>query len=218
MAAVKTPCLLASANTNTMSGLLPLWLMPILESALGIEHAFDIARASNRVAALTIGLEDYTADLGVAKTRGGEESAWARARVVNAAHAAGVQLEIHQVHAQELEGPWRPHASNPVKIDVCSARSAGTPFLVDCALFRPAQDCSRSYGGRITINRVQKLSPTEFLEEIERAIGGGRGDLHGDLVGAARRCGGVPVVAGDQRADRCARARARAPAPGWSRR
>lgn len=69
----------------------PVWLMPILESALGIEHAFAIARASERVVALTIGLEDYTADLGVTRTPTGEESLFARQRVVNAATAAGVQ-------------------------------------------------------------------------------------------------------------------------------
>ena len=65
----------------------PIWLMPILESALGIENAFAIAHASDRIAALTIGLEDYTADLGVAKTAAGAESLYARMRVVNAAHA-----------------------------------------------------------------------------------------------------------------------------------
>jgi citrate lyase subunit beta / citryl-CoA lyase len=69
----------------------PIWLMPILESALGIENAYAIANASDRIAALTIGLEDYTADLGVAKTPGGTESLYARMRVVNAARAAGVQ-------------------------------------------------------------------------------------------------------------------------------
>ena len=68
-----------------------MWIMPILESALGIENAFAIASASENVAALTIGLEDYTADLGVAKTAEGRESQYARARVVNAARAAGVQ-------------------------------------------------------------------------------------------------------------------------------
>ncbi len=69
----------------------PLWLMPILESAAGIERAFEIALASSRVAALTIGLEDFTADLGVVKTKDGSETLWARSRVVNAARAAGVQ-------------------------------------------------------------------------------------------------------------------------------
>jgi citrate lyase subunit beta/citryl-CoA lyase len=69
----------------------PIWIMPILESALGIEHAFAIASASENVVALTIGLEDYTADLGVVKTTEGQESQYARSRVVNAARAAGVQ-------------------------------------------------------------------------------------------------------------------------------
>src|SRR5207245_3667243 len=69
----------------------PIWLMPILESALGIENAFAIATASPNVVALTIGLEDYTADMGVAKTSEGRESLYARTRLVNAAKAAGVQ-------------------------------------------------------------------------------------------------------------------------------
>jgi citrate lyase subunit beta / citryl-CoA lyase len=69
----------------------PIWLMPILESALGIENAFAIAKASEQIVAITVGLEDYTADLGVVKTSSGVESLYARQRVVNAARAAGVQ-------------------------------------------------------------------------------------------------------------------------------
>ena len=69
----------------------PIWLMPILESALGVENAFSIAKASQQIVALTIGLEDYTADLGVVKTLAGNESLYARQRVVNAARAASVQ-------------------------------------------------------------------------------------------------------------------------------
>lgn len=69
----------------------PVWLMPIIESALGVEHAFEIGSAAESVVALTIGLEDYTADLGVPRTKEGAETIYARARLVNAAHAAGVQ-------------------------------------------------------------------------------------------------------------------------------
>lgn len=69
----------------------PIWIMPILETALGIENAFAIAASSENVAGLTIGLEDYTADLGVARTSEGLESQYARSRVVNAARAAGLQ-------------------------------------------------------------------------------------------------------------------------------
>jgi len=68
-----------------------IWLMPILESALGIENVFKIANAGAQIAALTIGLEDYTADLAVVKTNYGTESFYARQRIVNAARAAGIQ-------------------------------------------------------------------------------------------------------------------------------
>lgn len=68
-----------------------IWLMPILESALGIENAPAIAVASGNITGLTIGLEDYTADMGVARTTEGNESLYARTRLVNAARAAGIQ-------------------------------------------------------------------------------------------------------------------------------
>ncbi|MGB9334718.1 MAG: aldolase/citrate lyase family protein [Candidatus Acidiferrales bacterium] len=77
---------------KTRSGISrPIWIMPILESALGIENALAIASVSSNVCAITIGLEDYTADLGVVKTTDGRESLYARAKLVNAAKAAGIQ-------------------------------------------------------------------------------------------------------------------------------
>ncbi len=86
----------------------PIWLMPILESALGIENAFAIATASERIVGLTIGLEDYTADLGVARTPGGSESLFARGRLVNAAHAAHVQaIDSVFIDVADTEGLLR---------------------------------------------------------------------------------------------------------------
>src|SRR5437762_3429488 len=68
-----------------------IWLIPILESALGIENASAIAMASKNVVAISIGLEDYTAELGVPKTGEGRESLYARMRLVNVSRALGVQ-------------------------------------------------------------------------------------------------------------------------------
>lgn len=67
------------------------FLMPVIESALGIENAFAIAGASKNIVAMAIGLEDYTADLGVQRTLEGNESFYARTRLVVAAKAAGIQ-------------------------------------------------------------------------------------------------------------------------------
>ena len=77
----------------------------------------------------------------------------------------GAECELHLFHADQLTGPWRAHDANPVKVDVCSARPAGTPFWKDGVLYRPAQDCSRDYGGRVVINRVLELTAQNFEEE-----------------------------------------------------
>lgn len=76
-------------NENNMEQ--EIYYMPIIESALGAIRAFDIATASLNTVALTIGLEDYTADIGTQRTLDGRESFWARSQVVNAARAAGIQ-------------------------------------------------------------------------------------------------------------------------------
>jgi citrate lyase subunit beta/citryl-CoA lyase len=67
------------------------FLMPIIETALGVENSFFIARACRSIVSLAIGLEDYTADLGVPRTIEGKESFYARTRLVVAARAAGIQ-------------------------------------------------------------------------------------------------------------------------------
>ncbi len=68
-----------------------IFLMPIIESALGVENSFAIAKSSESIVAVAIGLEDYTADLGVQRTLEGNESLYARTRLVVAAKAAGIQ-------------------------------------------------------------------------------------------------------------------------------
>ncbi|KAB2842327.1 MAG: citrate lyase ACP [Melioribacteraceae bacterium] len=69
----------------------PIYFMPIIESALGVIKAFEIASASTNNCALAIGLEDYTADIGTQRTNEGRESIFARQMLINAAKAAGIQ-------------------------------------------------------------------------------------------------------------------------------
>ncbi len=89
---------------------------------------------------------------------------------------ASAQLGVHRSYelclwyAKNPFGPWIPHAANPVKAGAFSSRPAGTPFLHDGCLYRPAQDCSRTYGGRIIMNRVVKLTPTSFKEETAAVV------------------------------------------------
>jgi citrate lyase subunit beta/citryl-CoA lyase len=69
----------------------PIWLMPIVESALGVVKAYEIATAADNIVAMAIGLEDYTADIGTLRTDLGHETFYARSVVVNACRAAHIQ-------------------------------------------------------------------------------------------------------------------------------
>jgi citrate lyase subunit beta/citryl-CoA lyase len=78
-----------SAAAEALGG--EIFLMPILESPLGLHRAFEIAAADPSVVALTLGLEDLSAELGAPRTSEGWESFLARQTTVYAARAAGVQ-------------------------------------------------------------------------------------------------------------------------------
>jgi hypothetical protein len=73
-------------------------------------------------------------------------------------------LELEAYYADAIGGPWTPHPLNPLKRDRASARPGGRPFVIGGQLFRPAQDCSRTYGGALTILAVDELTPTTFGE------------------------------------------------------
>jgi len=80
-------------------------------------------------------------------------------------HADQDETKLYVFHARDLFGRWRPHVHNPVKCDLRSARPAGPLFEHEGVLYRPAQDCSVTYGGAVAVNRVLTLSPTDFSEE-----------------------------------------------------
>ena len=67
-------------------------LMPLIETALGVENSFKIACSSKRVKALFLGAEDLTADLQCKRTKEGREIEYARTRLVVAARAAGIDV------------------------------------------------------------------------------------------------------------------------------
>lgn len=96
---------------------------------------------------------------------------------------ATCNTDLFVFYADTLAGPWQAHPLNPVKTDVRSARPAGTPFVVDGRLYRPAQDCSTHYGSAVSINEVTTLSETDFEERVVSRVepsaeGGYRYGLH----------------------------------------
>jgi hypothetical protein len=88
--------------------------------------------------------------------------------------------ELYLYYGPTPLGPWTPHKQNPVKSDVRNSRPAGRPFYWNGELCRPAQDSSQRYGYAMTINRIVRLTPDEFVEqEISKILPQWRPDLRG---------------------------------------
>ena len=82
-------------------------LMPLIETAMGVENAYAIASASDRVEALFLGAEDLTADLQCKRTKEGREIEYARTRLVVAARAANVAVyDTPFTDVNDDEGIW----------------------------------------------------------------------------------------------------------------
>jgi citrate lyase subunit beta/citryl-CoA lyase len=80
-------------------------LIPWLESAMAIVNAYQIASASPRIVAVAIGAEDFTNDMSVQRSDGGDEVRYARSVVAVAARAAGViAIDTPYVNFRDAEG------------------------------------------------------------------------------------------------------------------
>jgi hypothetical protein len=119
------------------------------------------------------------------------------------AGADGTELhdELHLYYADDLLGEWRPHAANPVKSDVRSARPAGRLYEQGGVLYRPAQICTPLYGSGISINQVARLSPYDYLErEVARVLPSHPASLLG--LHTVNRAGELAVIDGFTRRPR----------------
>lgn len=81
-------------------------IIPLIESAIGVEQAFALAQAHPLVERLALGPLDFLADIGARWTPQGEALSYARTRLVVAARAAGLDGMIDGVypHLTDLEG------------------------------------------------------------------------------------------------------------------
>ena len=73
--------------------------------------------------------------------------------------------------SDRLEGPWTPHPANPVVLDASCARPGGMPFLLGGRLIRPAQDCSRLYGGGLALCSIDHLDSERFSQSLWKRLG-----------------------------------------------
>ncbi|MFD7682283.1 HpcH/HpaI aldolase/citrate lyase family protein [Streptomyces sp. NPDC060187] len=91
----------AESATPAEGGAIPLYAL--LETALGVEQAFDIASSHTALRGIAIGEADLRADLGIRDETGLD---WSRARVIVAARAAGLPPPVQTVYPdiRDVEG------------------------------------------------------------------------------------------------------------------
>ena len=156
-------------------------LMPLIETAMGVENAFAIASSTKRVQALFLGAEDLTADLQCKRTKEGKEIEYARARLVVAARAAGVDVyDTPFTDVNDDEGIVKD--AEYAKALGFTGKSSISPRHVEVinAVFSPTQkDVDYAY---------------EVMEAIALAKAQGKGAiaLHGKMIDA-------PIVTRAQR-------------------
>ena len=156
-------------------------LMPLIETALGVENAFSIATVSGRVKALFLGAEDLTADLQCVRTKEGREIEYARTRLVVAARAAGVEVyDTPFTDVNDDEGIWTD--ARLAKALGFNGKASISPRHVEVinSVFSPTEkEIDYAY---------------EVMEAIELAKRQGKGAiaLHGKMIDA-------PIVARAQR-------------------
>lgn len=108
----------------------------------------------------------------------------------------GANTHLRAWWADHPTAEWRPHAVDPLAIDIQRSRGAGTPFVHEGALYRPTQDCSRSYGGAVMLNRVNELTPTRFREEPVAVVRPHPGSGYPDGVHTLSGMGDMTLVDG----------------------
>ena len=72
--------------------------------------------------------------------------------------------KLYLFYSENLEGPWKAHKNNPVKTFSKMTRPAGAIFENSGKLIRPAQNCTKTYGGSTIFYEIVKLSTEDFKE------------------------------------------------------
>lgn len=122
-------------------------VIALIETALGLENVYKVIKASQRIVGVLLGGEDLTADLGIKRTKEGEEIFYARNKVATACRALKVDsIDTPFTDTNDDEGLVKDTAKakslgltgksaiNPRQIDVIHSVFAPTEMELKHAL------------------------------------------------------------------------------------
>jgi hypothetical protein len=90
--------------------------------------------------------------------------------ILNAGGNSYDELFLHYSDSL-FSGRWTAHPANPIVSDIKRARPAGKIFEKNGKIYRPSQDCSRSYGYGLRLNEIVVINENEYKEiEVDTAF------------------------------------------------
>lgn len=116
-------------------------IIPLIETAYGLENIYDVIKSSKRIVAVLLGGEDLTSDLGIKRTKEGEEIFYARNRVATACRASRIDaVDTPFTDTNDYEG-LRKDTSKAKSIGM-TGKAAINPRQIDTIhlVFAPAED------------------------------------------------------------------------------
>jgi len=148
-------------QVRSLAGLAPeAELVPNVETAAGLLNAFHIGKASPRVTAMLVASEDMVADLGTARSRGGEELAYVRARFLVECRAAGVEA---------IDCPYTFSDAKGAAADARTAKRLGYRMK---SLVDPSH--ARAINAVFTPNEKELAKAKKIVAAFERARAAGK--------------------------------------------
>jgi citrate lyase subunit beta / citryl-CoA lyase len=116
-------------------------IIPLIETAFGLETVYNVIKASKRVIAILLGGEDLTADLGVKRTKEGEEIFYARNKVATACKALKIDsIDTPFTDTNDYEGLAKDTAK--AKSLGLTGKAAINPRQIDTihSVFAPSEE------------------------------------------------------------------------------
>lgn len=148
-------------------------IIPLVETAYGLENVYNIIKASKRVVGILLGGEDLTSDLGIKRTKEGQEIFYARNKVATACRALRVDaIDTPFTDTNDFEG---------LKLDTAKAKSLG---MTGKSSINPRQiDTIHSVFAPAEAEIKHALRVLDAMEEAKRE-GKGVFSLDGKMVDA----------------------------------
>ena len=167
-----------------------MWMVPETSGAGRIElyraRSFPDRWSRERVLVQDVVASDATVFL--------RDSTWWMLATVR--HGGSFSDTLQAWTADQLWGPWTPHRTAPLVVDIASARPAGRVVIRDGRVLRPVQDNRNGYGASLLLTEITRLDADGFDQRVIGSLGASPESWPGRRLHTLNRAGRLEVIDG----------------------